>query len=65
MPMVAPELQPLTRREGAATPRSPLIFRTVVDAAGTQVLYIEQTATVDSVANVTLKLPAEVGAFSI
>jgi hypothetical protein len=60
---VAPELQPLTRREGTATPRSPMIFRTIADAGGTRTVYIAQTTSIDAISSLSVNLPAEVGLF--
>jgi len=61
--VVAPELQPLTIREGMATPRSPLIFRTTGDANGTHTLVLESITSPGTIANVALDLPQQVGRF--
>lgn len=61
--VVAPELQPLTIREGTATPRSPLIFRTVGDANGTHTLALASITSPETIANVALALPYRVGRF--
>jgi len=61
--VVAPELQSLTMREGSATPRSPLIFRTIGDASGRSALSVESTTSPDTLTNLAFDLPNEVVRF--
>jgi hypothetical protein len=61
--VVAPELQPLTNRKGTATPRSPLIFRTIGDASGARTLSVESTTSPSSITSLALNLPNQVGYF--
>ena len=69
--VVAPEIQPLTRQDGAVTPRSPTIFQTAITANDTLALHIIALGagvtgeSMMQVASIETQLPADMQFFNV